>query len=204
MRRCVIAGAGPGGLPPIKPVSGALVIAADGGYRALLAAGIAPDAVIGDFDSLPCPPEHPNALPLPREKDDTDMLAAIRLGLSRGCDEFHLYGGMGGRLDHTLANIQCLAFLARQGARGFLHGEGQEITCVQNGSVDFGPERQGMVSVFSHSDVSRGVCLEGLKYPLREAALTSAFPIGVSNEFMGKPSRISVREGVLLILYPAL
>ncbi len=199
-KRCVVVGAGPVDRLP-APLPGDLVIAADGGYSALSRAGIRPDVVIGDFDSLPARPDHPGVVPLPREKDDTDMLAALRLGLARGYGEFHVYGGFGGRFDHTLANVQCLAFLARNGARGFLYGGGNVITCVQDGSMEFDAAHRGVLSVFSHSDVSKGVYLEGLKFPLADATLTSDFPLGCSNEFTGVASRVSVREGTLVVVW---
>ena len=93
-----------------RPVSGdTFVLAADGGLRHTQRLGIAADAVIGDFDSLGFAPEGANVFPV--EKDDTDAMLAVRLGLARGCGEFLIYGGLDGpRLDHTVANFQVLQF----------------------------------------------------------------------------------------------
>ncbi len=202
MRSCHIVGAGPMYRRFPRPAKGDLVIAADGGYRALTAYGLAADVVIGDFDSLGRAPDHPHVLTLPAEKDDTDMLAALRHGLRLDFDVFHLYGATGGRPDHTQANLQSLAFLAGCGARGFLHGRTQTVTCVRDGSLAFDGGCRGTLSVFAHSDVAEGVSLEGLKYPLQNAHLTSSFPLGVSNAFTGLPSRVTVLRGTLLIYYP--
>ena len=101
------------------------VIAADKGYEALEAYGVPPDLVVGDFDSLGRRPSHPNVIQLPSAKDDTDMVYALREGLDRGFRRFVLLGGVGGRLEHTLANLQALSWLTTQGARGVLAGRPQ-------------------------------------------------------------------------------
>lgn len=202
MKNCIIFGAGPRyrHKPPLK--GDALIIAADGGYESLCKSGISADVVIGDFDSLSVPPDHPKVIQLEKEKDDTDMLAAIRYALSEGCSCFHLYGGAGGRTDHTLANIQCLAYLAQQGAEGYLYGKDFVMTCICNGYMDLDPEYQGIFSVFSYSETASGVSLERVKYELHKAELNNAFPIGVSNEFIGAAARFSVENGTLLIILP--
>lgn len=200
-KRCYIFGAGEdcGGLPDIPP--GSLVIAADGGYARLLQAGVAPDLTVGDFDSLGYVPDSGEVLRFRREKDDTDTGLAVGEGLKRGCDAFYIYGGTGGRLDHTLANIQCLARLAQAGRRGFLFGDGFVVTAVTDGKIAFDEGRRGVVSVFAHSDRAFGVRETGLKYPLDNAELSNCFPLGVSNAFTGRASEISVERGTLIVLY---
>jgi thiamine pyrophosphokinase len=178
-----------------------LVIAADGGYRYLQQMGLNTDLVIGDFDSMSSLPRHPHVVVLPKEKDDTDMAAAIQLGLKQGCSEFRLYGGTGGRESHTLANFQCLVWLARRGLRGVLVGTGWEATAVTDGVLAFSVDHRGYISVFCQGDRAEGVTLHGLKYPLNEATLTCDIPLGVSNEFTGVESSVAVRHGTLLVLY---
>ncbi len=198
---CYIAGSCPTGRIALASGRPALVIAADAGLDHLEEQGIVPDLIVGDFDSLGRVPEGKNVLRHPAEKDDTDMLLAVREGLKRGCRTFLLYGGLGGRLDHAYANLQVLVFLAERGAAGFLVGDGLAVTAVRNGALAFGPERRGLVSVFCPDGEARGVDLEGLRYPLRDAVLTSGFPLGVSNQFTGKPARVSVRAGTLLVMW---
>ena len=126
MNCCYIMGAGefPAACQP-KPREGDFLIAADGGMEHLKRAGLIPDLLVGDFDSwnLPAPKDLPVHL-LPHEKDDTDTGVAIMEGRARGYARFCLYGGVGGREDHTFANIQALVKLARDGLRGFLYGNG--------------------------------------------------------------------------------
>lgn len=201
-RTCCIFGAGEYGEFPEIP-SGALVIAADGGYKALLQHGIVPDLLLGDFDSLEIMPQGIETIRFKAEKDATDMSLAIDEGIARGCEVFYIYGGTGGRLDHTVANIQCLARLAQQGFRGVAHGADFCITAITDGSAEFGENCRGYISVFSHSDVCEGVYERGLKYSLTDARLVSNTPLGVSNEFCGKKSRVSVARGTLVIIYSA-
>jgi len=177
-----------------------LVIAADGGYDAARSIGVTPDIIIGDFDS--CEKPKSECIVLPHVKDDTDMLAAIKFGLEKGCTLFHLWGGTGGeREEHTAANVQCLIMLAKKGLRGILHGKNCDITAVSNGKIDFDAKESGYLSVFSASDVSEGVTIKGLLYTLDNAVLTNDMPLGVSNEYIGLPSFVEVKKGVLIIYY---
>ena len=200
--RCYIAGAGEF-CSDILPGQGDFIIAADGGFTSLNSLGITPDLVVGDFDSLGSVPDHPNVIRSPVEKDDTDMMLAVRYGLEHGIKTFIINGGLGGRLDQTLANTQVLAYIAENGARGTLYGQGVCVTAIKNGKIEFGPDlAQGAtISVFSMGGKARGVTLTGLKYPLDNATLTSDFPLGVSNEFTGAPACVSVRSGILVIIW---
>jgi thiamine pyrophosphokinase len=199
-KTCWIVGAGEwsGALPPIP--EGDIVVAADAGYETLLRLGVRVDRVVGDFDSLGHAPNHPGVEIHPAEKDETDMMLAVRVGLDAGCREFRIYGGLGGRLDHSFANLQTLVYLAHQGARGWLIGRDAAVTAVSSGELRFSERAAGIVSVFAADGTARGVTLEGLKYPLRDYAMSPDNPIGVSNEFMEKPSRIAVREGTLFVM----
>ena len=183
---------------PIGPES--FVIAADGGLRHTEKLGIAPDAVLGDFDSLGFCPEGANVFPV--EKDDTDAMLAVRLGLERGCGEFLLYGSLDGpRLDHTVANFQTLQFLADHGAAGYLIGYTTMVTVVKNGKITFPAGLSGTISVFCMGPDAVGVTEKGLFYGLENGTLSSGFPLGVSNHFTGEAAEISVKNGSLLVLW---
>ena len=200
MRECVIfcAAECDGLARPIGPES--FVIAADGGLRHTEKLGIAPDAVLGDFDSLGFCPEGANVFPV--EKDDTDAMLAVRLGLERGCGEFLLYGSLDGpRLDHTVANFQTLQFLADHGAAGYLIGNTTMVTVVKNGKITFPAGLSGTISVFCMGSDAVGVTEKGLFYGLENGTLSSGFPLGVSNHFTGEAAEISVKNGSLLVLW---
>jgi len=201
MKRCIIIGAGPKALHPFVKNPGDLVIAADGGYSALKTLGVKADYIIGDFDSLVSIPDEKNTIVLPKEKDDTDMMAAIRLGLKEGCSEFLLYNAMGGRFDHTLANLQCLAFIRKNGARGCLFDRSHMLTIIEDEQVSL-TGGNGTVSVFAYGGNAQGVEISGLYYEAENVLITPDFPIGVSNELTGAPAKIRVRKGRLLLCVP--
>lgn len=197
---CVIFGAGSYYGLLYRPQSGDYVIAADGGWRYCEREGIVPDLLLGDFDSLETVPDFAHIHRVPVEKDDSDMMLAIKDGLSHGQTEFHLYGGMGGeRSDHTLANMQALLYLACHGVRGWLYGDKERYTVIRNGSITFPSRQQGIMSVFCMGGDAEGVTISGAQYPLDNAPLSAAFPLGVSNHFIGKPITVSVCSGSLLI-----
>ena len=181
---------------------GAFIIAADLGYKHLKDKNITPDLAVGDFDSLGFVPTDVPVIRHPVRKDDTDTLLAAREGLSRGYKIFILYGCIGGaRLDHTLANLQTLAFIAENGAVGFMTDGVQVITAIKNSTLSFDASERGTVSVFCIGADAQGVSIEGLEYPLNNVTLTASMPLGVSNAFTGEPAFISVRKGTLCILW---
>lgn len=202
MKRCIIFSAGTFYGLQRQPSPDDYVIAADAGYLACLVAGVTPDLLLGDFDSLERPKDFPNAIrTAPREKDETDTMLAVRAGLEQGCDTFYFYGATGGnRLDHTIANFQTLLWLRQQGARGFIYEEGFIWTVIENESMEITRVAEnGLVSVFCMGRDARGVTLEGLHYPLENAVISADRPIGVSNQMLGSEARITVADGALLV-----
>ena len=199
---CYIAGAGEF-VENVLPDEGDYIIAADGGYLALTSRGITPDLVVGDFDSLGEAPDHPNIIRSPIEKDDTDMMLAVKQGLERGCKFFTINGGLGGRLDQTLANIQILAYLAENDAFGTLLGLDVCIIAIKGGEVELSVDttKGKTISIFSHGEKAEGVTLKGLKYPLDNVTITNTYPIGISNEFTNEDVVISVNSGTLIIMW---
>lgn len=198
---CFIFGAGERTPLPLLPFEGSVVIAADGGLDFLRSADISPDYIIGDFDSLGEIPTGAKVTVLPKEKDVTDMWAAAEKGIDCGCNSFVIYGGTGGRLDHTLANLQLIAHLSKLGFEASLFGSGYAISAVTKGEIEISGRAGEYVSVFSLSDVCEGVTIENLKYCVENIRLTNDFPLGVSNEFTGKTAKISVKSGTIAVYY---
>ena len=179
---------------------GDIVIAADGGLKHTQTLGITPDIILGDFDSLGYVPRGSELHPV--EKDDTDAMLAAKRGLALGCREFLFYGSLDGpRLDHTVANFQTLAYLEEHGARGRLIGLRQQVTLLKNGTLTFPKDAKGNISVFAFGGEAEGVSIRGLYYNLEKGTLTPAFPLGVSNHFIGEEAEVSVEKGRLLIVY---
>ena len=195
---CCIVGAGPS---PAYICDGAYIIAADGGLSKLAAMGVTPDLILGDFDSLGRRPDGDNVLAFPPAKDDTDMILAMREAVRRGFDRLYLSGGVGGRLDHTVANLQALALARDLGATAFLVGDAQTALVLTEGTVTFSENATGTVSVFSFDSLAEGVSLEGLVYGGADLLLTNRFPLGVSNAFCGKTATVGIRRGTLLLIW---
>ena len=187
-----------------------LVIAVDGGFSYCGLLQVEPDLILGDFDSVSGQeaelltdlerqiPER--VLRLPCEKDDTDTLAALKEGMRRGYRDFRIYAGTGGRLDHTLANIQCLVYLKNRDAVGYLVDGSGMMLVIQNETIRFQEGLEGYLSLFSLVEESRGITLEGLKYPLNNAVIRNEFPIGISNEFTGEAAAVTVEDGTVLCM----
>ncbi len=199
MKKCVIfCAAGFRGLA--EPLEDCLTIAADGGLAHMQALGLTPDIILGDFDSLGYAPAGAQVFPV--EKDDTDAMLAVKKGLALGCRDFTIYGGLdGSRLDHTVANYQTLQYLADHGARGTLVGLEMMATVIRNAAIAFPADHRGSISVFCLGPDARGVDITGLHYTLAGGTLTAGFPLGVSNHFTGRESRVSVKDGSLLLLW---
>ncbi len=178
-----------------------MIIAADGGCRTLAQLGITPDIAVGDFDSLGCTPELGNVIRLNPVKDTTDTAEAVKIGLENNCGTFLIYGGTGGRTEHTIANMQTAVYLSRLGKNCFIFDDGRIITVVTDASAEFSENFRGYISVFAADTSVSGVSEKGLKYALENAELTNSFPLGVSNEFTGQKSEVSVKHGTLYIIF---
>lgn len=202
MKKCIIVGAGEFHEKIWNYDKEDFLIAADGGFEHLRKIGIVPNMIIGDMDSTEQECFSPDIIikRLPREKDDTDTLAAIKEGLERGYKEFIIYGALGGeRIDHSLANIQCLLFLHNHGAKGILYGAYERMELLCNDRINYPAAMRGMVSVFAFFQEAEGVTEQGLKYSVQDTTIKMEFPIGISNEFIGQESMIEVKRGMLLI-----
>lgn len=208
--RCIIIGAGDLTMGEIALGEEDFCIAVDGGLSYCPVLNVEPDLLIGDFDSVSEQEKEAIAalqqeipervICLPAEKDDTDMLAALKYGLELGYRDFRIYAGTGGRFDHTLANIQCLLYLKNHGACGYLVDGTGMMLVLQNESVSFRKELEGYLSLFSLGKEAKGVTISGMKYPLKDAVITNDFPIGISNEFVGEEATISVKDGELVCM----
>ena len=178
-----------------------LVIAADGGYDTLKKHKISADILLGDFDSIDDSPNHTNIIKYPIKKDDTDTFLAFKAGFEQGYKNFVIFGGTGGRFDHTFANIQLLGNIAKNKGRGFLIGNGCIMTAVCNSSITFPNDCKGFAGVFALGENANNVCIKGMKYTATNINLTPYTPLGVSNEFTEENAQISVEDGVLLLIW---
>lgn len=205
--KCILVAAGDLNISEIPVGKEDLVIAVDGGLEYCQIFQITPQIIIGDYDSLSAEKKetlqfiektgNTEVISLPVEKNDTDTLAALRLGLERGYTEFRIYGGMGGRLEHTLANIQSLLYLKNQNAKGYLIDGECMIGVAKEEVVEFQESLEGYLSLFTLGESAR-ISIQNMKYPLQQEKITNDFPIGISNEFIGEKATITVEEGSIV------
>ena len=182
-----------------------MVIAVDGGYDTLCRLQIAPTIQIGDWDSSKSEKVTTlkNTIVLPTHKDDTDMLAALRLAVERGAKKMYIFGGLGGdRVEHSFANIQCLIYLHKHNVTGYLCHKQQIITILEQETMQFPAEMKGFFSAFAVSEKVEDVTLKGFAYEVENDCFTNDYPIGVSNEFLEKNASLTVGKGMLVVVYP--
>lgn len=185
----------------IIPPSDAYLIAADSGFSLLKRMGIIPDLVLGDFDSLTeDKPTDCEILTAAAEKDDTDTMLAIKTALSRGYRDITIAGSIGGRLDHTVANIQSLAYIIENGGSGRLVGETDTAELLGAGEYRFVKNDMMYFSVFSYGDEAV-VTTRGTKYDLNSYCLTNSFPLGVSNEILSSECTLKIEKGRVLVIF---
>jgi thiamine pyrophosphokinase len=186
-----------------------LVAAADSGLQAAEAAGLRPDWIVGDMDSLDdlrrldrYPPER--VLRYPAEKDFTDTELAVMLLWENGCDDIWLLGGGGGRIDH-LFGIRSLFERERCPSRWITAAE--DIYCIAAGGrlpaeLALSLRPGSVVSVLPLAEGGRAVS-RGLKWPLDGIVWDRGF-FGVSNTAPDGEFSITAEQGRFMVIVPSL
>ena len=180
----------------------ALVIAADGGFLRAQAAGVPVHVLVGDLDSLPETPfpQGLRVLKHPTEKNATDLELALDYATSLLPEELHLFGALGGRLDHMLANLN---LLERYDVPITIH-HGRETLHAVSGKLVLEDARVGdRVSLIPLSSEVTGVHTQGLRWPLNGGTLRRASSRGISNEVTSLPCMVSMKGGRLLVIHAA-
>jgi len=195
MKKCVIFAAAP--IPDLSFIRvdfDAMVICADAGVRYAKALGIEPDLVLGDFDS--CDREESRefcTVTFPSRKDDTDLMLAVKYGLEAGCDDFVIYGALGGRLDHTYAAFSALGYLLDNSKTARLEDKDNTVRLL--GAGEHRIKNDGRyLSLFPYGCDCIAVSLYGTSYD-GQVLLTASFPLGVSNEIVDDEAVITVFKG---------
>lgn len=203
MKICYIVGAGDFN-SYFTPNEDDLVIAADGGYDTLKKNGIRCDVLIGDLDSVSEAPQDVISIKHPVEKNETDMHLSYLYGKEKGYSEFRIYGGCGGRSDHTFANYCLLLNIKENMGNAIMYDGNTHIRVIKNEKITLIGNAGSNLSIFAFGGDAHGVSIHGAKYSAHNVTLTSSFPLGVSNSFLDTPAEVEVKNGVLLIIYSAL
>lgn len=176
------------------------VICIDGGYDIAKRNHISPDLLMGDFDSIISTlPDDVPIMRFPPEKDYTDLELALKKAVELKAENVTIIGGIGGRLDHTIANIQLLSSY-NDCFKSLVMLDGRNKCFIASRHMVIPAEENSYISLFSLSEKCEGVSASGVKYPLKNHTLTRDFPLGVSNEFKEKSAILSVEDGTLLVI----
>lgn len=178
-----------------------LFVAIDGGYNIFLKEDIEPDILIGDFDTLnkQLIRSPKTIIELNPMKDDTDTFYIIKKLINDGFKEFYIYGCLGGKLDHTIANIQLLRYLSSLNIKSYMFQDDSVLFTLTHEDKLFKENNSGLVSIFALSSTTK-LSLSNFKYNLDSYTMTNDVPLGISNEFIkSKQASIKIHEGTALI-----
>ncbi len=186
---------------------GDLIIAADGGARHALTAGLTPALVVGDMDSIDTTTRQrvessgAQLMIYPQRKDATDLELALGEARQGGAAELFIFGAMGGRPDHSLANLQLAASPAWRHQSVRVFGDGAEIRVLHGGeTLDIEGPSGMTVGLIPARKAAEGVVTEGLEYPLSGETLEATRSRGVSNHLLEKRARVKLTSGTLWVV----
>lgn len=203
MRCVIISGSPDTNVEEIKSLctSDDFIVCADSGYSFAKKAGLTPNLIIGDFDSLKEElPQNTEVVKLNTHKDDTDTEHCVMECIRRGYKDFLLLGSIGGRTDHTFANIATLAFLSEYNYNGIARNNGEEIRILKEGSYEMNNKKGLIFSVFPYGCESVNVTYKGAEYMLNNKTLTYNVSRGISNVFIDDEAEITINRGRAILL----
>lgn len=158
------------------------------------------DLIIGDFDSREKPIRETEIICLPREKDDTDSVYAIKEAIKRGASEVIMLGALGKRIDHSLVNIYALKYLSINNVPGMILDDWSENIVIGSGEKAEITDEWDYFSLISICGNAKGVTVENAKFLLENGSISSDYQYATSNEVLpGRTATVSLKEGWLLL-----
>ena len=192
-----------------RPAGDELIIAADSGYLLAQRCGVTPHILLGDMDSIADGegfdaakiPDGVLVVKVPAEKNETDTALGVDTALDAGCREIYILGGLGGRFDHSLANLFLLGYISERGGEGVLTDGRNRVRYLESGKMRVERSDFRYFSLISTGG-SEGVSITGAKYPLSDAAITPGRQYAVSNEIAqgSDCAEVGVTHGPLYII----
>lgn len=177
------------------------IIASDGGYDTLMSAGIVPDIVIGDMDSIKgAVKSDVKTERHPAEKEYSDSELSIIRAMGMKPDLISVFGVTGDYPDHTLANYLNL-FRNYDGRTEIeIITAKSRVTVLKEGCNKLNGLKNRRFSLFFFSDIS-GLKLDGVKYSFNKSDLTM-LDYSLSNVIIEDTAEISFDKGrVLCIIF---
>ena len=182
------------------------IICADGGANHLYNMGIIPNYIIGDLDSIDKDVinyyKKQNVLfeKFPSKKNETDSELCILLAKKLGAEKIDLFATLGGRIDHTLANINLLYYIREQKIVPRIISEKEDIYIAINESIQIKGKKEDIISIIPIKGDVKGITLENLEYPLNDYNMKYFTPLGISNIMLSDECSVTVKEGSVLII----
>lgn len=184
----------------IKRKEDDLIICADGGYNLVCEAGIKPDVIIGDMDSVSGKlPADVKIYTYPCKKDKTDLHICVDFALQHKCDQIILLGVMGGRISHSMGSLMMLEYIHKNHAAGMILTASTRVFLVSD-KISVKRDNFKYLSLIPLTETAEGVSISGVKYPLENAVLKRENNLGISNEFDSDTAEISVKRGLLTVV----
>ena len=207
MRIVIFAGGDAPGIELARGIikEGDYIICLDRGLEYADKAGIVPSVILGDFDSVDREILEKYAacgIPIkdyPAKKDFTDMELGIELAIQKNANEVILLAAFGGRIDHTLGNIDNLMQLAKKGIKGAIYDEKQHLYVINEGR-SFHYKKGSTISLIPLSYEVRGITTKNLLYPLNGETLIKGYSRGLSNVFTEDMAAIDFKSGMLQVI----
>ena len=203
MRCVIICGSPDYDIELIKSVikSEDYVICADRGYAYAKMADIEPNLIVGDFDSYTgevsgeC-----EIIRLNTHKDDTDTMHAIDIAVERGCTDFVLLSALGGRFDHSFANVSALEYIKRKKCNGMILTSSEKILFLSLGKHIINNCKGRTFSLFPFGCEKVCVTYANTEYPAQDLELESDYPMGVSNVFTNDNAIVQISRGKAIMI----
>lgn len=198
MRALILCGGEVYDYASIRVCRGDFIICADAGAKHILPLGVKPDVYLGDFDSCDV---HDRGIPIvkfKKEKDETDTFLAAEYAIKKGYNEIVIIGALGGRADHSAANVFLLKYLLQKGVKAFLE-DGKNTVFMTQTDVNIA-EKGVYVSLFPVFGDVEELSVSGMKYPLSDYFMKAGDMLGISNEVSGECGKISFKSGTLMVI----
>lgn len=181
-------------------------ICSDGGANHAYKMDIIPDYILGDLDSINLDrldyykEAGVSFKKFPSKKDETDTELCIYLAKTLGADQIDFFGSLGGRIDHTMANIKLLYYTKEYGIYSRILSTKEDIYLLEDGEMELHGNRGDTISVVAAKGDAVGVTLLDLEYPLDRYYMKYSKPIGISNVMLKDMCKIIVEKGCLLVI----
>ncbi len=182
-----------------------IIICCDGGTRYAFEEGLTPNYIIGDLDSSSSQiiqffeAKNVEFKKFPTKKDYTDMELCLEFAISLGVFEIIIFGAIGTRFDHSLANVNILMQCVNANVFAKIINEYNEIVLINN-EIEIYGKKGDIVSLLPLTTSALGVTTKGLEYPLNNYNMEIGKALGISNVMVSEKAKINLKEGYLLVI----